>query len=233
MQVLIVEDEKRLAQALKEILTDVKYMVDVVYDGEDGYQYAREGIYDVIILDVMLPKMDGFLVAKKLRNEKITTPIIMLTAKDGIDDKIQGLDCGADDYMTKPFVAEELLARIRAVTRRKGEVVMDTLRYGDVELNLETGALSLIGDGTQESIDDDNKVHLSYKEFEILKLFMTSPENTYSKEDIITKVWGYDSDATDNNVEAYVSFLRKKLTHIGSTVKIDAIRKIGYKIKWQ
>ena len=224
MQALIVEDEKRLAQALKEILTDVKYMVDVVYDGEDGYQYAREGIYDVIILDVMLPKMDGFQVAKQLRSEKITTPIIMLTAKDGIDDKIQGLDCGADDYMTKPFVAEELLARIRAVTRRKGEVVLDTVKYKDIELDLETGVLKLVGASEEE------QVHLSYKEFEIMKLFMTTPENTYSKEDIIVKVWGYDSDATDNNVEAYVSFLRKKLAHIGSQVKIEAIRKIGYKI---
>ena len=224
MQALIVEDEKRLAQALKEILTDVKYMVDVVYDGEDGYQYAREGIYDVIILDVMLPKMDGFQVAKQLRSEKITTPIIMLTAKDGIDDKIQGLDCGADDYMTKPFVAEELLARIRAVTRRKGEVVLDTVKYKDIELDLETGVLKLVG------ASEEDQVHLSYKEFEIMKLFMTTPENTYSKEDIIVKVWGYDSDATDNNVEAYVSFLRKKLAHIGSQVKIEAIRKIGYKI---
>ena len=224
MQALIVEDEKRLAQALKEILTDVKYMVDIVYDGEDGYQYAREGIYDVIILDVMLPKMDGFQVAKQLRSEKITTPIIMLTAKDGIDDKIQGLDCGADDYMTKPFVAEELLARIRAVTRRKGEVVLDTVKYKDIELDLETGVLKLVGASEEE------QVHLSYKEFEIMKLFMTTPENTYSKEDIIVKVWGYDSDATDNNVEAYVSFLRKKLAHIGSQVKIEAIRKIGYKI---
>ena len=224
MQALIVEDEKRLAQALKEILTDVKYMVDVVYDGEDGYTYAREGIYDVIILDVMLPEMDGFQVAKKLRSEKITTPIIMLTAKDGIDDKIQGLDCGADDYMTKPFAAEELLARIRAVTRRKGEVVLNTVNYKDIELDLETGILKLIN-GTQ-----DDQVHLSYKEFEIMKLFMTTPENSYSKDEIIIKVWGYDSDATDNNVEAYISFLRKKLAHIGSQVKIEAIRKIGYKI---
>lgn len=224
MQALIVEDEKRLAQAIKEILTDVKYMADVVYDGEEGYQYAREGIYDVIILDVMLPKMDGFQVAKQLRNEKVTTPIIMLTAKDNIDDKIQGLDCGADDYMTKPFAAEELLARIRAVTRRKGEVVLNTVKYKDIELDLETGVLKLINGG------DDEQVHLSYKEFEIMKLFMTTPENTYSKEDIIIKVWGYDSDATDNNVEAYVSFLRKKLAHIGSQVKIEAIRKIGYKI---
>ena len=223
MQALIVEDEKRLAQALKEILTEVKYMVDVVYDGEDGYEYAREGIYDVIILDVMLPSMDGFKVAKKLRSEKITTPIIMLTAKDGIDDKIQGLDCGADDYMTKPFAAEELLARIRAVTRRKGEVVLDVLKYKDVQLNLETGSLSIVD-------NKENNVHLSYKEFEIMKLFMTNPENTFSKEDIIVKVWGYDSDATDNNVEAYISFLRKKLAHMGSNVKIEAIRKIGYKI---
>lgn len=234
MQVLVVEDEKRLAQAIGQILEDEKYMVDIVYDGEDGYDYAREGIYDVIILDVMLPKMDGFQVARQLRKDKITAPIIMLTAKDDIEDKIQGLDCGADDYMTKPFVAEELLARIRAVTRRKGEVVLDTLKYKDLELNLETGVLTLIQDTADEKLEKGKvkrpQVHLSYKEFEIIKLFMTNPQNTYSKEDIIVKVWGYDSEATGNNVEAYVSFLRKKLAHLGSQVKIEAIRKIGYKI---
>lgn len=234
MQVLIVEDEKRLAKAIGQILEDKKYMVDIVYDGEDGYEYAREGIYDVIILDIMLPGMDGFQVARQLRKEKNTTPIIMLTAKDDIEDKIQGLDCGADDYMTKPFAAEELLARIRAVTRRKGEVVLDTVKYKDLELNLETGSLTLIqnaeGEKGQPPKSKRPEVHLSYKEFEIIKLFMTNPQNTYSKEDIIVKVWGYDSEATGNNVEAYVSFLRKKLAHLGSQVKIDAIRKIGYKI---
>ena len=168
----------------------------------------------------MLPYMDGFTVAKKLREEKIETPIIMLTAKDSVSDKISGLDFGADDYMTKPFVPEELLARIRAVTRRKGEVVMDKLKLGDLSLDLESGTL----------YRNEKSVRLNFKEFEIMKLFMTNEGSTYSKEDLITKVWGYDSDATDNNVEAYISFLRKKLAHIGSSMKIEAIRKVGYRL---
>lgn len=220
MRILVVEDEKRLAKALGEILTREKYMVDVVYDGQDGFDYAMEDIYDAIVLDVMLPYMDGFTVAKKLREEKIETPISMLTAKDSVSDKISGLDFGADDYMTKPFVPEELLARIRAVTRRKGEVVMDKLKLGDLSLDLESGTL----------YRNEKSVRLNFKEFEIMKLFMTNEGSTYSKEDLITKVWGYDSDATDNNVEAYISFLRKKLAHIGSSMKIEAIRKVGYRL---
>ena len=220
MRILVVEDEKRLAKALGEILTREKYMVDVVYDGQDGFDYAMEDIYDAIVLDVMLPYMDGFTVAKKLREEKIETPIIMLTAKDSVSDKISGLDFGADDYMTKPFVPEELLARIRAVTRRKGEFVMDKLKLGDLSLDLESGTL----------YRNEKSVRLNFKEFEIMKLFMTNEGSTYSKEDLITKVWGYDSDATDNNVEAYISFLRKKLAHIGSSMKIEAIRKVGYRL---
>ena len=220
MRILVVEDEKRLAKALAEIISSAKYMVDVVYDGQDAYDYAMEGIYDVIVLDVMLPHMDGFTVARKLREAKVFTPIIMLTAKDAIPDKISGLDNGADDYMTKPFAPEELLARIRAVARRKGEVVMDKLEVGDISLDLESGNLS-----TKEK-----SIRLNFKEFEIMKLFMTNPGANFSKEDIITKVWGYESDATDNNVEAYISFLRKKLSHIDSKMKIEVIRKIGYRL---
>lgn len=220
MQILVVEDERRLADALAEILTEAKYMTDVVYDGQEGYEYAREGIYDLIILDVMLPGMDGFKVCRKLREEKIETPVIMLTAKDAVADKITGLDEGADDYMTKPFVAEELLARIRAVTRRKGEVIIDRVEYRDISLNLETCVLS----------GNAREVRLSHKEFEIMKLLMTNPEATFSKDEIIVKVWGYDSEATDNNVEAYISFLRKKLSHVESEVTIEAIRKMGYRI---
>lgn len=220
MRILIVEDEIRLAQALGEILSAEKYMVDVVNDGEEGFEYALEDIYDAIILDVMLPKMNGFEVAKKLREEKITTPIIMLTARDQVEDKISGLDCGADDYMTKPFIAGELLARIRAVTRRKGEVILDRLTFKDLVLDLESSVLS----------KDEKSVRLNYKEFEIMKLFMSNPENTFSKEDLIVKVWGYESDATDNNVEAYISFLRRKLAHVESSVSIEAIRKVGYRL---
>ncbi len=220
MRILVVEDEKRLAKALEAILQKEKYMVDTVYDGQDGYDYAVAGIYDAIVLDVMLPYMDGFTVAKKLREQKIDTPILMLTAKDSVEDKISGLDFGADDYMTKPFAPSELLARIRSITRRKGEVILDKAEFSDLSLDLSSGELSCNG----------KSVHLNFKEFEIMKLFMTNPQATYSKDDLITKVWGYDSDATDNNVEAYVSFLRKKLAHIGSKTKIDSIRKVGYKI---
>ena len=220
MRILVVEDENRLAKALGEILAGEKYMVDVVYDGQDGFDYAMEDIYDAIVLDVMLPHMDGFTVAKNLREQKIETPIIMLTAKDAISDKISGLDYGADDYMTKPFAPEELLARIRAITRRKGEVIMNKLTLNDLSLDLESSTLS----------KNEKSVRLNFKEFEIMKLFMSNPNSTYSKEDLIRKVWGYESDATDNNVEAYISFLRKKLMHIGSEMKIEAIRKVGYRL---
>lgn len=220
MRILVVEDERRLAQALRAILEGEKYMVDTVYDGGDGYDYGQSGIYDAIILDVMLPVMDGFEVAKKLRENKIDTPILMLTARDSIDDKISGLDIGADDYMTKPFEPKELLARIRSVTRRKGEVVIEDLVFGDIRLELSAGELYC----------GSKMVRLNFKEFEIMKLLMSNPGGTFSKDDLIVKVWGYDSDATDNNVEAYISFLRKKLRHIGATVNIEAIRKVGYRL---
>lgn len=220
MRILVVEDERRLAQALRAILEGEKYMVDTVYDGGDGYDYGQSGIYDAIILDVMLPVMDGFEVAKKLRENKIDTPILMLTARDSVDDKISGLDIGADDYMTKPFEPKELLARIRSVTRRKGEVVIDDLVFGDIRLELSASELYC----------GSKMVRLNFKEFEIMKLLMSNPSGTFSKDDLIVKVWGYDSDATDNNVEAYISFLRKKLRHIGATVNIEAIRKVGYRL---
>lgn len=220
MRILVVEDERRLAQALRAILEGEKYMVDTVYDGGDGYDYGQSGIYDAIILDVMLPVMDGFEVAKKLRENKIDTPILMLTARDSVDDKISGLDIGADDYMIKPFEPKELLARIRSVTRRKGEVVIDDLVFGDIRLELSAGELYC----------GSKMVRLNFKEFEIMKLLMSNPGGTFSKDDLIVKVWGYDSDATDNNVEAYISFLRKKLRHIGATVNIEAIRKVGYRL---
>ncbi len=193
MQILIVEDEKRLAEALKQILTEQKYMADVVYDGVDGFEYGVSGIYDVIILDIMLPGKDGYQVAYELRKNKIDTPILMLTAKDTIPDKVSGLNSGADDYMTKPFAPEELLARIKALTRRKGEVVLDEQSFGDFDFNASTNTLS----------KDSKSVRLNFKEAEILKLLLANPEVIISKEDIITKVWGYDSDAGSNNVEAY------------------------------
>ena len=196
-------------------------MTDVVNSGLDGFDYALSGIYDVIVLDVMLPEMDGFTIAKKLRDNKIQTPIIMLTAKDATKDKVTGLDCGADDYMTKPFVPDELLARIRALTRRQGEVQLSEAVFSDLTLNLSTGDLSC----------KEKSIHLNYKEAEILKLLMANPSSAVSKEDLITKVWGYDSDATDNNVEAYISFLRKKLQYLNSDVGITALRKVGYRLE--
>lgn len=220
MQILIVEDEIRLAEALSHILTEQKYQTDTVYNGNDGLDYALSGIYDVIILDIMLPGKDGFQVVSELRKKNINTPVLMLTAKSGLEDKISGLDSGADDYMTKPFEPGELLARVRALTRRQGDVILDELKYGDIVLSLSSCDIS---HGTKS-------VHLNFKEFEILKLLMASPETPITKEELIVKVWGYDSDATDNNVEAYISFLRKKLSFIGSDVQITALRKIGYRL---
>ncbi len=221
MQILIVEDEKRLANALKQILLEQKYMADVVHDGNEGLEYALSGIYDLIILDIMLPYKDGFQVAFELREKKIITPILMLTAKDTIPDKVSGLNSGADDYMTKPFAPEELLARIKALTRRKGEVMLDETGYGDFTFNSSTNMLSK---GTKS-------VHLNFKEAEILKLFIAAPDTIHSKDDIIVKVWGYDSDAGSNNVEAYISFLRRKLHFINSSTEIKAIKKMGYRME--
>lgn len=221
MQILVVEDEKRLAEALQQILAEKKYMVDLAFDGRDGYELAVSGIYDIIILDVMLPKMNGLDVAAALRKEKIDTPILMLTAKDQIADKVAGLDAGADDYMTKPFSPEELTARIRALTRRQGEVVIDEMNYDGITLNLSTCDLVC---GTKS-------VHLNFKEFEIMKILMSNPSVVTTKDDLIVKVWGYDSNAVDNNVEVYISFLRKKLEFIEAAVEIVSLRKIGYRLE--
>ncbi len=220
MQILVVEDERRLAEALGQILREKKYMVDIAFDGRDGLDMAMSGIYDVIILDIMLPKMSGIDVAMNLRKEKVDTPILMLTAKDQVADKVKGLDAGADDYMTKPFSPEELLARVRALTRRQGEVVMDSLEYEDLSLNLSTCDL----------ICGDKNVHLNFKEFEIMKILLGNSQNVTTKDDLIVKVWGYDSNAVDNNVEVYISFLRKKLDFIGTKVEIVSLRKIGYRL---
>jgi DNA-binding response OmpR family regulator len=223
MRILIVEDERLLADALSEILQSEKYMLDTVYDGLDGYNYARSGIYDCIILDCMLPKLDGLEIIKRLRAEKVETPILLLTAKDSIKDKVNGLDAGADDYMTKPFSTEELLARLRTLTRRRGEIILSELSFSDTVLCLDTSEL--------RSNETGKSIRLSFKEIEIIKIFLSSPGIIISKEDIIVKVWGYDSDATDNNVEAYISFLRKKLSFINSKCQICSIKKLGYKLE--
>ena len=218
MRILVVEDEIRLAEALGQIIKERKYAVDIVNDGEAGYDYAMSGIYDVIVLDVMLPKMNGFDVVKELRKNKNQTPIILLTAKDEVADKVKGLDYGADDYLTKPFSSEELIARIRALSRRQGEVIMDELKFSDIHLNLSTYML----EGGNKS------VRLGLKEFEVMRLLLSNPHNILPKEDILLKVWGSETDAEDNNVEVYISFLRKKLSYLSNSVTISTVRKVGY-----
>jgi len=220
LRILVVEDEKRLADALTQIMREQKYTVDTVYDGEDGYQYAIAGAYDAIILDVMLPKRSGFDVVRALRREKIATPVLLLTARDELESKVTGLDCGADDYMTKPFAPEELTARIRALTRRQGEVYLEEMAFEDIVLELTSSDLRC----------GQKRIRLSFKEFEVMKLLMLSQNAIIPKEQLIVKVWGPESDAEDNNVEAYISFLRKKLFFIGSKVSIQTIRKVGYRL---
>lgn len=221
MHILIVEDERALSDAIAQLLKDQHYEVDCVYDGRSGLDYARSAQYDLIILDVMLPEMNGFDVVKTMRKEKISTPVLILTAREAVSDKITGLDCGADDYMTKPFVYEELFARIRALTRRVGEVVLDELTFGDLTLDLEKAELRC----------GDKAVHLGYKEFAIMQKFLQHPQLSISKKELIVSVWGSDSDAGENNVEVYISFLRKKLHFLASHVQIITLRRIGYRLE--
>lgn len=221
MHVLLIEDDVRLADALACILQDNGYTIDTVHDGQAGIEYGRSNLYDVIILDVMLPKADGFAVAKDLRRARVNTPILLLTARDSISDKIHGFDSGADDYMTKPFSPAELMAHLRALDRRQGNVVFETLTAADLTLDLESHELSC---GTES-------IGLSQKEFSVARVLIGSPNITIPKETLIDRVWGHDSNANDNNVEAYISFLRKKLTHAGSRATIETIRGVGYRLK--
>ena len=218
MKILVVEDEAALADALSEILKRNKYAVDTVYDGEDGLAYGMTDIYDCIILDIMLPKMNGLDVVRTLRKQHISTPVLLLTAKSDVEDKIKGLDSGADDYLTKPFVSGELLARVRSLPRRKGEVVTDEFTFGDIALNKSTFSLSREG----------QFLKLSLKEYQIMELLIVNPKQLIPKERFIEKIWGYESDVEYNNVEVYISFLRKKLSAIGSCVTIKTARGIGY-----
>ena len=222
MRILIVEDEVRLAEAISEIVKEEKYDSDMVYTGVDGLYYASSEIYDCIILDVMLPEMDGFEVLKEIRKKGIETPILMLTARDEVKSKVKGLDYGADDYMTKPFDVEELLARVRAITRRKGQVILDELKFEDLVLDLNNYSIST----------NFKSINLTAKEFEIIKLLMSNANIVVTKNDLISKIWGYDSDAEDNNVEVYISFIRKKLKFIKSKVEITTLRKLGYKLEY-
>lgn len=222
MQVLIVEDDVRLAAALGKILEENRYQVDIVHDGQNGLAYAESGLYDVIILDIMLPKMNGYQVVTQLRRKNVDTPVLMLTARGTVPDKIAGLDSGADDYMTKPFSPAELLAHLRALTRRKGQVVFENVTFGDLSLNLESHDLTC----------GDKTINLSYKEFSIANILMQNKEQIVTKDALISKVWGVESSADDNNVEAYISFLRKKLRFLNSKTQIETVRKVGYRLAY-
>ncbi len=221
MQVLIVEDDIRLAQALGHILKENLYQVDLVHNGDQGLAYAESGGYDVIILDVMLPRKSGLEVVAELRRANVATPVLMLTARTTIQDKITGLDSGADDYMTKPFSPAELLAHLRALTRRQGQVVFEKINFGDISLNLESHDLSC----------GSKSINLSYKEFSIANILISNKGQIVSKDMLISKVWGVESSAVDNNVEAYISFLRKKLKFLGSNTQIETVRKVGYRLE--
>mgnify|MGYP004523640861 FL=1 len=222
MKLLLVEDENQLSEALQQILIKNKYSVDAVYSGDEGLDYALSDVYDVIILDIMLPKLNGIEILKMIRKRKISTPVILLTAKGSVEDRILGLDSGADDYLPKPFSPDELLARLRALTRRNGDFINENiLEFSDIKLNLSTYDMEV----------NDNSITLTQKEFEILKYFMQRPKLVVSKDDLITKLWGFDSDIEHNNIEVYISFLRKKLAYVESNVKITTIRRVGYRLE--
>ena len=220
MKILVIEDEQLLAQSIKAVLEQKGFEVEAVYDGETGAEYARLGIYDLVILDVMLPGLDGFQVAQALRAGRCATPILMLTAKSGIEDRITGLNAGADYYLTKPFDTRELLACVNALLRRQGGQV-DELRFGNTVLDLSSSQL-LCGEKNQR---------LSAREFDVMRLLMQSRERILSKEVLLARVWGYESNAVENHVEVYVGFLRKKLRAIGSDIRITAVRRLGYHLE--
>ena len=221
MNILLVEDEVSLSNAVKKILEQRGFFVDAVYDGLSAVDYATGMDYNLIILDVMLPKMDGFEVLRVLRSRSIHAPILMLTARSTVPDKVTGLNGGADDYMTKPFDTEELLARVNALTRRTGEVIVNDVRYEDLALDVQSAVLRCGAESVQ----------LSKKEFEVMKTFLFNPTMTITKDALISNVWGIESEATDNNVEVYISFLRKKLKYLKSRVSIRNLQKIGYRLE--
>ena len=223
MRVLLVEDEKRMAEALKEILRLEKYEVDCFSNGTDGLSAIESGIYDIVILDVMLPYMNGFEVAKRARSSGNTTPILMLTAKSELDDKVTGLDSGADDYLTKPFMTKELLARLRALARRTLGSANNLLSYGDITLDTNTLTLSCVTNG--------QNVRLGEKEYRILEYLIANSGQILTREQLAVKIWGFESQAEYNNVEVYMSFTRKKLNFIDAKTEIKAVRGIGYELR--
>ena len=220
MKILIVEDEVLLAKSLKTVLEQKGFAVECVYDGESGAEYAELGVYDLLILDVMMPGMNGYEVARHVRKQHCATPILMLTAKGELEDRIEGLNAGADYYLTKPFDIRELLACINALLRRQGQEV-DELRMGNTALDLASCTLR----------SDTDSVRLSGREFDVMRLLLQSKNNILPKELILARVWGYDSNAVENHVEVYVGFLRKKLRSIHSNIKIEALRRLGYRLE--
>ena len=220
MKILIVEDERLLADSIKTMLESKGFDVETAYDGETGEEYAELGVYDLLILDVMMPKMDGYELARQVRSKRCSTPILMLTAKSALEDRIEGLDSGADDYLTKPFDTRELLACINALLRRQGSQV-DEMVFGNTSLDLESGTL----------VCGERSVRLSAREFDVMRFLFQAGERNLSKEVILARVWGYDSNAVENHVEVYVGFLRKKLESIGSNVRIEAVRRLGYHLE--
>ena len=220
MKILVVEDEVLLADSLKTLLERKGFEVECVYDGEAGTEYAELGVYDLLILDVMMPKMDGYQVARRVRADRCGTPILMLTARSGVEDRIGGLNAGADYYLTKPFDSRELLACVNALLRRQGAEVNE-LVLGNTALDLSSCML-LCG---------EKSVRLSAKEFDVMRFFLQSKNSVLSKEMILARVWGFDSNAVENHVEVYVGFLRKKLQKIGSNIRIEAIRRLGYHLE--
>lgn len=220
MKILIIEDEYNLADAIASMLKSKKYNVDIITDGEKGLDEALTGIYDLIILDVMLPHMNGFEILKTLKEEKISSKVLMLTAKNTIEDKMVGFNQGADDYLTKPFYMDELLARVNVQLRKNNNIENEIMKLGDIELNLKTMELS--------DINSNTKVKVIGKEFQLLELLMNHPNQVISKEQLFVKIWGYDSECDINTLEAYVSFIRKKLKLIKSKTNLKAIRNVGY-----
>lgn len=220
MKILIIEDEKLLAESLTALLEAKGFDTEAVYDGETGAQYAETGIYDLLILDVMMPGLNGYEVARRVQRERCAVPILMLTARSGVEDRIEGLNAGADYYLTKPFDSRELLACINALLRRQGNQVNE-LVYGNTMIDPETSSL----------VCGENSLRLSAKEFDVIRILFSNGERNVSKEMLLTKVWGFDSNAVENHVEVYVGFLRKKLASVGSNVRIEAVRRLGYHLE--
>ena len=221
MNILIIRDVAREGDFLEKLLAEQKYLVDVVCSDDDGKDYVRSGRYDVIVLDIAQPRQETFDVIRWMRENRCVAPVLLLSGKADVQDCVKALDSGSDDYMSRPFAGEELLARLRALSRRLGPVVMDELKYEDLVLNLNNSQLSC----------GDKSVHPSFKEYEVLKLLATTTRVVVSKDELIDKIWGAESGAEDNNVEVYISFLRKKLRQLESRVSIGTIRKMGYHLE--